>query len=99
MGIASLSKVVTASDRRGRTPQLQPGNREWVTAIEAINTQGWCLPPMVIFKGKVHLSTWFEHKILPPGSVIGLSSKGWTNKVIKLGCPKSRLSTQKNRKT
>lgn len=35
MGIASTSRVVTTSDRRGKPPQLQPGDREWVTAIEA----------------------------------------------------------------
>ena len=84
MGIASTSRVVTTSDRRGKPPQLQPGDREWVTAIEAINARGWCLPPMVIFKGKVHLSTWFETTQLPPNWVIALSDNGWTNDKLGL---------------
>jgi hypothetical protein len=65
IGIASTSRVVTASDWQGKPPQLQPGDREWVTSIETINARGWYLPPMVIFKGKVHLSTWFETTGLP----------------------------------
>ncbi|RAR00893.1 plasma membrane calcium-transporting atpase 2 [Stemphylium lycopersici] len=31
---------------------VQPGNREWVTAIECINASGWYLPPFVILSGK-----------------------------------------------
>ena len=84
MGIASTSRVVTTSDRRGKPPQLQPGDREWVTAIEAINARGWYLPPMVIFKGKVHLSTWFETTQLPPDWAIALSDNGWTSNELGL---------------
>lgn len=84
MGIASTSRVVTASDRRGKPPQLQPGDREWVTTIETINSSGWYLPPMVIFKGKVHLSSWFHKTGLPPNWVIGLSENGWTNNELGL---------------
>jgi hypothetical protein len=78
MGIASTSRVVTSSDRRGRPPQLQPGDREWVTAIETINAKGWSIPPMIIFKGKVHLSAWYETSI-PCTWTIGVSENGWTN--------------------
>lgn len=38
---------------------------------------------MVIFKGKVQLSTWFESTNLPPDWVIALSENGWTSN--KLG--------------
>lgn len=43
---------------------LQPGNREWVTAIEAICADGYSLPPCVIFEGRVAIASWFEN--LPP---------------------------------
>lgn len=56
MGVIATAKVVTGSERVGRPVMTQPGNREWVTAIEAINTYGRALPPMVIFAGKVHQS-------------------------------------------
>ncbi|KAM4067761.1 DDE superfamily endonuclease [Hirsutella rhossiliensis] len=38
----------------------RPGNREWVTVIESINCQGWALPAMVIFQGKVHKASWYK---------------------------------------
>jgi hypothetical protein len=45
MGVISISKVVTIPERRGRARTIQPGNREWVTSIEAINSKGWTIPP------------------------------------------------------
>lgn len=40
MGVISTSKVITSSDRKGRPRTKQPGNRKWVTAIEAIGAKG-----------------------------------------------------------
>ena len=54
MGIVSTSKVVTRSERRGRPRTKQPGNREWVTLIHAINSCGWVLPPFIIFEAKLY---------------------------------------------
>jgi hypothetical protein len=84
MGIASTSRVVISIDRRGRPLQLQPGDREWVTSIKTINACGWYLPPMVIFKGKVHISTWYQETDLPQDWVIALSDNGWTNDKLGL---------------
>ncbi|EED24197.1 conserved hypothetical protein [Talaromyces stipitatus ATCC 10500] len=44
MGVCATAKVITGSDRYARPKLLQPGNREWVTAIEATNSTGWALP-------------------------------------------------------
>jgi hypothetical protein len=60
MGLISAQKSVTRADYYSRRPLLQPGNREWVTAIEAICVDGYSLPPYVIFKGKVALAGWFD---------------------------------------
>jgi hypothetical protein len=57
MGVISTVKVVTGSERASRPVSIQPGNREWVTAIESILLSGWSLPLMIIFKGKVYIST------------------------------------------
>jgi hypothetical protein len=51
MGVICASMVVTRADRRGRGKAVQPGNREWATAIECINGEGWCLPPFLIVQG------------------------------------------------
>jgi hypothetical protein len=79
MGIATSSRVVTSADRRNKPKQLQPGDREWATVIEAIGAAGWALPPMVILKGKVHMSIWYEHSNVPDDWLIALSPTGWTN--------------------
>lgn len=84
IGIASTSRVVTTTDRRGRPPQLQPGDREWATVIETINATGWYLPPMVILKGKVHISVWYENNELPANWTIALSKNGWTSNELGL---------------
>lgn len=65
MGVISTSKVITTSDRKGRPRTKQPGNRKWVTAIEAINAKGWAIPPFIIFDGKLHQSTWYQTGIPP----------------------------------
>ena len=52
MGLCAHQKVITRAEYYGRRSVLQPGNREWVTAIELINASGWALPPTLIFKGK-----------------------------------------------
>jgi hypothetical protein len=57
MGLIATAKVVTRREYYGRRALLQPGNREWVTAIECINSSGWALPPCVIFKGKVFVES------------------------------------------
>ena len=54
MGVISTSKVVTRSERRGRAKTKQPGNREWVTLVHAINACGWILPAFVIFEAELH---------------------------------------------
>ena len=56
MGKITTQLVVTGSERRGRPKSIQPGNREWVTAIAAINAAGWSVPPFLIFAGQYHLS-------------------------------------------
>jgi succinylglutamate desuccinylase len=45
--------------------------------IQGINSQGWALPPFVIFKGKQYQSTWFDEDF-PEDWQLSLSSNGWT---------------------
>jgi hypothetical protein len=41
MGVISTGMVVTSSDGRSKVKKVQPGNREWVTVIQGVNSQGW----------------------------------------------------------
>ncbi|RYO48049.1 hypothetical protein AA0116_g12935 [Alternaria tenuissima] len=52
MGKITTQIVVTASERRVRPKATQPGNREWVTWVAAINAAGWAVPPFLIFAGQ-----------------------------------------------
>jgi hypothetical protein len=82
MGIAATSKVVTSSQTVGRAATIQPGDREWVTAIECINSSGWSIPPFVILQGKLHQASWYQG--LPPSWVIAVSNNGWTTDELGL---------------
>lgn len=79
MGIICGNMVVTRADRRGRGKQLQPGNREWATAIECVSSDGYVLPPFLIVQGANHLASWFTECDLPPSWVIKTSLNGWTD--------------------
>jgi len=51
-GIGEEVKVIIPR-REGEAISCQPGNREWVTVIEAVGINGHLLPSFVIFEGKV----------------------------------------------
>ena len=57
MGVILTATVVTSSDGRTKAKRVQPSNREWVTVIQGVNSQGWAVPPFVIVAGKNHLSS------------------------------------------
>ena len=81
MGLCATAKVITGSDRYSRPYLLQPGNREWVTAIEAVNSTGWALPSYVIFKATTYYQQgWFE--TLPQDWRLDISKNGWTTDEI-----------------
>jgi hypothetical protein len=84
MGIIGTTTVVTSSDRTTRPKLVQPGNREWVTVIQSINSQGWAISPFVIFKGQWHLASWYEKAQLPYGWRIAVSENGWTTNEVTL---------------
>ncbi|EED11440.1 transposon, putative [Talaromyces stipitatus ATCC 10500] len=83
MGLCATAKVITGSDRYARPKLLQPGNREWVTAIEATNSTGWAIPSYIIFKAKKNVRlAWFDE--LPSDWRINISENGWTTDQIGL---------------
>jgi DDE superfamily endonuclease/Tc5 transposase-like DNA-binding protein len=78
MGVISTAKVVTSAEKsRIRPLSIQPGNRQWVTAIETIGVSGRILPSFLIFKGKLRQHSWYTD--IPKEWTIEVSDKGWTN--------------------
>jgi hypothetical protein len=84
MGVIATAKVVTGSERAGRPRTTQPGNREWVTIVEAINARGFVIPALVIFEAVMHQAAWYNDGILPSDWAIAVSENGWTNNEIGL---------------
>jgi hypothetical protein len=84
MGQITPELVVTSSERRGKVKQNQPGNRDWVTVIQAVGALGYVLPPFIIFKGLNHLESWYQDRELPTDWVITTSENGWTTNQIGL---------------
>ena len=78
MGAFSSVMVVTTSEGRGKAKLIQPGKREWATVIQAVNSQGWAIPPYIILKGKVHMEYWYMETDLPGDWCIRVTDNGWT---------------------
>lgn len=79
MRIIGSTLFVTRAERRGKTKLVQLGNREWATAIKCVNSQGWCIPPLLIVSGKYHLVNWPSESQLPGDWVIEPTANGWTD--------------------
>jgi hypothetical protein len=84
MGIIMAGMVVTGSERYGRPKSLQPGSREWITVIQAINAEGQSITPFIIGAGQYHLANWHQESDLPGDWVIAMSPNGWTDNKLGL---------------
>jgi hypothetical protein len=79
-----LQELFTETDRVGRPRTVQPGNQEWVTMIECINTVGSVIPPLVIFEAAMHQAAWYKDNIIQHNWSTGVSEFGWTINEIGL---------------
>ena len=84
MGVIGSMKVVTGAERRARPELIQPGDREWVTVIQSICAAGYTTPPFIIYKGRVHISAWYEEADIPRDWKLSVSENGWTNNALGL---------------
>jgi hypothetical protein len=79
MGVISSGIVVTSSERRGRPKSVQPGNRERVAAIQAINAEGQAIDPFIVVAGQYPLANWYRESNLPATWAIATTQNGWTD--------------------
>jgi hypothetical protein len=84
MGVISTAMVVTSSERRAKAKRVQLGNREWVTVIQGINSQGRNVSPFVVVAGKNHLVCWYQNSGFSPDWVIAVTNNGWTTNEKRL---------------
>ncbi|KAG6996134.1 Tigger transposable element-derived protein 1 [Fusarium oxysporum f. sp. conglutinans] len=79
MGMIGSGIVITGAERRGKPKSVQPGNREWVTVIQAINAEGWAIDPFIVVAGQYHLANWYRESNLPGDWAITTTQNGWTD--------------------
>ena len=95
MGVIKKLKVVIPRYEE-KKHITQPGNREWVSIIECISTDGRKLEPWVIFKAKQLQKAWYECEY---NGHIATSENGWTDNWIGLQwlehCFEKETSNQK----
>jgi hypothetical protein len=77
MGVISTGMVVISSDGRAKAKTIQPGNREWVTVVQAVSFVGYAVPRYVIVAGKNHLDSWYDETELLPYWRTGVSQNSW----------------------
>lgn len=79
MGQISADIVVTHAQRRGKVSKIQPGNREWATAITCVSGAGESLAPFLLVQGVNHLASWYTESGLPSTWVVRTTANGWTD--------------------
>ncbi|TVY62593.1 High-osmolarity-induced transcription protein 1 [Fusarium oxysporum f. sp. cubense] len=79
MGVIASGMVITGVEKRGKAKSVQPGNREWVTVIQAINAEGWVIAPFIVVAGQYHLASWYQESNLPGDWAIETTQNGWTD--------------------
>jgi DDE superfamily endonuclease len=82
-GVGDGSKVIIPSSEM-EAFSVQLGNREWVSVIECIGTNGYYLPGFVIFKGKQIQENWIPNAGVDKETVLNVSENGWTDSEIAL---------------
>jgi hypothetical protein len=89
VGITTRSKRVFSKavwQAKLRTAAIQDGNREWITLLACVCSNGEALPPALIYKGKAGLqSSWVDNVEAGKHQVfVANSTSGWTNNDIGL---------------
>jgi hypothetical protein len=52
--------------------------------IQSICSDGSYTPPFIIYKGRVHISAWYEEASIPRNWKLSVSENGWTNNALGL---------------
>ena len=79
IGVICGQMVVTRTDRVGKPKAIQPGNREWATAICSIAADSGVVPPFLCVAGRFHLAAWYSSGNIPADWVVYTTPKGWTD--------------------
>ncbi|KAL2885123.1 hypothetical protein HOO65_080073 [Ceratocystis lukuohia] len=79
MGLIASGMVVTSAGRHRKANSVQPGNQEWVTAIQVMNAKGWAIAPFIVVAGRYQLASWYQESNFPGDLAIATTHNGWTD--------------------
>ena len=79
-GVVGKAKVMISRHEK-KQHLTQPGNREWVSIIEAVSMAGELIRPFIIFKAVNQQIAWHEAY---PEATIACTLNGWTDNEIGL---------------
>ena len=74
--VISSTMVIIKADRKGKRKRIQPGNREWATAITCINIEAHNILSFLVVKGTVHLANWYTKGSLPHNWMVKSTKNG-----------------------
>lgn len=80
MGVPQKEKVFCNRNELCHFKKM-PGNRDWVSIIEAISADGFIFSPFIIFKGRVTFEAWLNE----PGNkdvTFAISESGFSNTAL-----------------
>jgi hypothetical protein len=61
-------------------PEISAAQKlSWVTVIQAINADGWAIPPFIVVAGQYHLASWYRGSNRAGDWTITTTQNGWTN--------------------
>ena len=83
IGVGRAQWIITKEEHR-RLYAADPGNRESVTAVEAISGAGVIIPAMLILSAAQFLKKWFLENDLISQTTIAVSDSGYSNDDISL---------------
>jgi len=83
LGQAQKVKVICCRGWKG-PHYAQDGNREIVTVIQCISSDGRVIPPMYMYNGSRHLLGWHAGVQDKEQATFAWSTKGWTNNELGL---------------
>jgi len=82
MDVVTTPLVTTSATPSGRPKKTGSGNKNCVSTIQGINSQGRALPPFIIFGEDPHLKSWYNTSQLPPDWVLAFNNNGRATKDI-----------------
>lgn len=83
VGCGRQQKIIT-KEEKARVVLEDPENRDFISSIECVSSDGLVIPNMIILSGKSHLEKLFLHNDLDRNVTVAVSETGYNNDELSL---------------